>query len=245
MELSEQEIQEIERYHAGQLTGEALQTFEKRLKTDVEFAQEVDTFRGLDLMFKAGRRDELRSQVKASSKRVKQQDGLQKRNLWMAVAAIVLVTIGVSWFFAGRTTTGPSLYQTHYSQYEIGGPDRTDGAPITDYSLAWDAYLKGDYPAALTFFENVPTTDTAYWQIQVYRGCCLYHQKQYAAGMKVFEDMRADKNNGYWDVATWYIALGALATEDPTLAIARLQELKASGAQYQSAAVDDILSEIE
>lgn len=89
-------IDQIEQYLNGELKGNELDAFKRRLETDAEFAQEVEMHKALIVGIEEARRDELRAFIKQNAK---VRSGLAINTRWIsAVAAMAVFAIGAFWF---------------------------------------------------------------------------------------------------------------------------------------------------
>jgi len=161
----------------------------------------------------------------AGAKKMGNKAKVRRLNLWLAIAAAVLLLLAAGWW-VGRQNFGPdaeALYAEAFTPYanDLGG--RTMG---DDDSLALDpglaaallAYDRGEYPAAVSAFEAYlpdPKTSTApasapqaETKARLYYGISLLAAGRAETAFLTLTELRNDATVG--PAATWYAALALL-----------------------------------
>lgn len=99
--ITEKDIELIEKQLFGKLSDEEKNTFEQRIKSDIEFAREVNFIRDLKVSAKELKRGELKDKLKKIASEYKSSELKNKSRPrgYLAIAASVAVIIGIAVLF--------------------------------------------------------------------------------------------------------------------------------------------------
>ena len=136
------------------------------------------------------------------------------RNKWMpwAAAASVLLVLGATWWFFGRSTAedlNAEALAANYLQTEVAPSlsNVMDDAQVTaTEQAARDAYIQGDFVKAARGFAAIPPATTAQF---FYLGLALLKQPQtdYAGAIDNLLQARRLGNGWQEDAINWHLAL--------------------------------------
>lgn len=109
MEKENTKYQDIERYLAGDLDGEALAKFESRLTTDQDFAVEVQVNKDLDRFLKPDEEDQLEAQLKAVSEKYAPAPTNSPWKWGIRLGVALLLILIVRWLWKPASVTPASV----------------------------------------------------------------------------------------------------------------------------------------
>jgi len=136
MDLSDQDIEQIERYLLGELTDEERTALEQRMKTDPEFADEVSFMRDIINVSKQEGRQHLREHLKKAEqkeaakieaeinqeteaeKKWNKTNFINRRNwIYWATAAAAAIFVGLYFGIITPSGLGKKIYNEHFEPY--------------------------------------------------------------------------------------------------------------------------------
>jgi hypothetical protein len=94
--INQEDTDLIDLYVTDKLTGESLDAFNKRVKTDEEFAKEVEFMMMATGAIKEYGRDELRSKIRSIAAKKGNKKQRSKRKMYWSIAASLLLLLGLS-----------------------------------------------------------------------------------------------------------------------------------------------------
>lgn len=164
--ITQELLENIERYHNGTMEPEELKSFKNRLENDEPFKQLVDDVRsllmGVETQSLKEKLNEFHQELETPSA-VKMIDGkarfLQFRKI--ATAAIVVIALGSVWFFVG--STNERLFDNHFRP-DPGLPTTMGSSENFEFFDAMVDYKQENYGKAinkwLALYERAPQNDT-------------------------------------------------------------------------------------
>lgn len=238
--VSEKDIAQILDFLAEKLSGEELQTFERRLAAEPELAAELKVQQGMQRVLRAGRREELDARMRRIRERKRQAKGRIPAWSYAAAAAIALVVLGGLWWLNAGSSR-EDLYAQHYSLYTLGGPVRSPEA-VTPFEKAWESYIEGDFEKAQDYFDQVQPGDSLYMQVQLYGALCDLERGNFGYAQLRLQGIAQQLENPLRYDARWYVGLIYLKREEWKAALDVFKALQADKPRYRQAAVAEILS---
>lgn len=238
MNLNEQQLQQIEHYLAGQLSGTALTEFEqamakdKALATQVELIKEVDNALA-DKTAVTAFEDQLASLGKTHfpSTAIPKTEVIVKRlpfvrKQWLAAAAMIgaMFAILLAVWNISAPTSSNDLYAQHFQTYDIS-VERGIDTTIVPEKTALDLYEQQAYEKAIPAFQNVLQNDPQNGLLILCLGNCFLKTEQTNKAVEQFLSIAAD--NHYYRAAQWYLALAYLQKGDKVKAKPFLEKLAA------------------
>ena len=215
----------IEQYLFGELTGEALLAFEKRMADDTAFAAAVQLEKNLLAGFEALGNQDLKAKLEViHQEEIAQQPRATIRNLrtplpW-AIAAVLLFLIGFFIWNWTTTTTPEQLFAQNYAPPTF---DTNRGIDAEQLQKIGQLYRSEDYHNFTNqyqlYLQNHPATakDTLYLGIAAME----LHQIDIAKNhfQTLFNNQRLE------DDAVWYSALLAIREKELTVAMDWLKKI--------------------
>jgi hypothetical protein len=232
----------IERYFAGDLLPQELESFEKRLKSDQSFAQEVEnqrlTHKATDIYAQLKTIDK----VKEKYNEILKSEKNNRRTFLSIAAAISILIIAGFGFLVPANYSNEALADAHFEVYS----DRiTTMGTSTDKQLAagMQAYNETDFEKAITLFSNLPDTLAQKNLINLYTGIAFMETNQFEKAATIFRQL-IDSNSPQLEVARWYLALNYLKSNDLENARPLLNQIAAAEA-YQSKNAAKLLKKLD
>lgn len=204
----------IEAYFKNELSAEELKSFQERLKTEKDFAAEVEDYQ----LITEGIR-----QVSDEA------DLLEKMNVWdekvpttpnrsilmftpiriaAVLAPIILVSILVIYNSSNVSSEGQNLFETYFIPYEDVISNRT--ADDTNFSAAMSAYNTKDYSKAGMLFDKVLATAQDIEQLNIarfYQAMAYLSDGDMTKSEVLFHEVIAAQNPLFREVSEWYLLL--------------------------------------
>lgn len=217
MTQEEKDIDQIEKYVAGDLSAEELQQFNKKLVEEQGFAEKVKEYslliNGID---EAGKmnftnklstwEDEIQAKENSSNHKV-----ISFKKYWLYAASFILPIIGVTLYLYFNQHVPPSdqeLYSAYFSPYENILTSRSDAD--SDTLLAGlNAYNLGLYDVAIQNFETYVKAHPTANGTKFYLGVSYLANNQTQNAISVLSDI-IDSNSTFKNTAEWYLALAYL-----------------------------------
>lgn len=235
----------IERYIQNKVNDEERDQVRRLMDTDADFKAEL-TFQ-LELREAVVREES--SRLKQRLQSLEQQAGRQEGGVRMfsvlwKVAAVLVVGLGLLWFFNKPADWG-ELYANNFEPYpNIVAPVVRDvQATGSDIEQAFRHYDSRAYADAAAAFDVLRATDTVGFA-DFYYAISLMAQGQTATAVQVLENPDWETPENYQSQTDWYLALGYLKLQNREKAVEYLDKTIANNGAKASQA-RKILSEIE
>lgn len=219
----EPDIDKIEAYLSGGMTGSERQAFEAELAADPALAEEVDLMRlageavelsisdSLRTQMQEWREAEQRSARKDEAKVVTLKPRNKLRRL-MAIAAGVLLLLAAGGFWYANDQYGAGkLAMAYYEDLSNYRDIQSSGDPLNE---AVQNIRSGAYGAADEYLQNVPPSDPRYADARYLLGHSLYQQGQSAEAINVLGELENTQNLNLKEKAEWLIVLSYLQDQE-------------------------------
>lgn len=231
----------IERYIQNKVNDEERDQVRRLMDTDADFKAE--------LTFQLELREAV---IREESNRLKQRlQGLERQAggvrilsvLWK-VAAVLVVGLGLLWFFNKPADWG-ELYANNFEPYPnvVAPVVRDVQAAGSDIERAFRYYDNRAYAEAAAAFDALRAADTVGYT-DFYYAISLMAQGQTATAVHVLENPDWETPENYQSQTDWYLALGYLKLQNREKAVEYLDKTIANNGAKASQA-RKILSEIE
>jgi tetratricopeptide (TPR) repeat protein len=193
----------IANYFLGNLTQEEQLKFEHLMQTNSDFKKDVEFQRDIkDAIFRHERQN-LKHRLQRVEKTIISKNTNKIR--WF-VAAAVLVSLSVGYYFLKSSYTNTELYAMYFEPAQnIIHPIVRDGVEDNVETKAFVAYQKKDYKLAAQLFDMVFQVNNTS-EILFYEALCLMELNKIDQAIEKFEahkkytDLLSNKTN-------WYLAL--------------------------------------
>jgi tetratricopeptide (TPR) repeat protein len=255
MAISDQDIELIERYLSGELDSKEEETVEERIKTDKEFAEELDFMRDVMSASQKEGREEFReklsaigkglfenlenkadTEMKENSDSVKKLPLHRRRLIYYASALAAAIIVGIFIFLPGNRTG--KLYSAYYEPYPNEIVPYTRGEevprdfshfPQEKYNLivrAMKHYERGNYEKAARLFENNVVKIQENAGLLLYMGISQMETGKEEKAIENFKYIISLTNPPLKKQAEWYLALSYLKTNKTEKAKTLLNKIK-------------------
>jgi len=227
--------EQIEAYLSGELSGDALASFEALLSGNEALREEVVLARQINLMaknefdreqlpqneytqelrtfLKSDRAQELKNALKNAEQSYQQQSNPPKSRRKFYIAAILVLLLGATFFFQMfKQPSSEKMYANYFSLEDMPSlTQRDDGE--SSLKLALSAFKTKDYSAANNNFkEYLSLNANADPRIYLYTGISLLEMDQFENALlefdKLIDSESLDRSKGYWFKALAYLKVG-------------------------------------
>lgn len=246
MSQDEKDIELIDKYVKGELSGDALAGFEQRLATDITFAEQVEWHEKLVGGIKKQSQKELKDYLQSLeeedvSLHIKSEPKIKffLSDYWKySMAAAVTLLIVSAFIFNWLRPSPQDLFVQYYQPYPnveatIERNDEATGA----YTQAFQLYEDGQYAEAAIAFdqllERYPQTEA----LNFYAGLTALELNRSDKAIAYFEKVISNPDHKFYQQAVWYASLAALKNEDTTNAKQYLQQLSGETGFYGNKAM--------
>jgi predicted Zn-dependent protease len=217
--MSDINYEMIQQYLEGELSGDALRSFEEQMRNDPALAEEVALYKGINeemLLEAKSKKEEQALSInleKLNEQYFKKQEGKVRRiSRWWyagAAAAAAVISILILRPFSDTSFNNEKLY-AHYSKEVDPLPGGNRGNPADSLQgKAADLYNKQDYANALPLLRNLIADKPKETQLKLAMGICLLQTGQYDSSNIIFDEIAAGATI-FKNEAVWYKALSSL-----------------------------------
>lgn len=237
------ESENIGTYLKGELSGDSLKEFERKLQYDKSLQEEVELEKNAQALTKVFGRSHLKARLNDFEEMPQQKVRIVPllRKITSIAAAILLITLAgyVVLDFEKKPLKTEAIFEEYFEPYRapISIRSSTTNANQLWTSASEQYALKNFEAAAHSFGEYLKITDSASYLAHFYLGASLLAQKNpkpavaIAAFSKVLEN-----DNDYQQQAKWHIGLAYLKLGERDAAIAIFEEISESKSYKQEAA---------
>lgn len=246
----EPDIDKIEAYVSGEMTGAERQAFEAEMAGNSALAEEVDAFRlareAVELSISDGLRSQFQEWQETGTNTTKSEEArvvtmTPRRNLRriLAIAASVLLILTAgSFWYANNQFSADNLAVGYYQDIPMDLYVRGGANSMADAVAAMQA---GNFTEAETFFRSIEAGNDQYFDAQYYLAHSLYLQKEYSASIETLNALKEASNNNLKEDGAWlkvlnYLELGQ--TKDETFQNILSGMLEDEGHTHHSDAVE-------
>ena len=234
--ISQEQLETIERYINGTMASEELKAFELKLSSDSEFKTQVEDIRilltGIETQSLKEQMDEFHNEISQSNLQPRDTKIRYLNIRKWAVAAVIILSAGGFWFF--NQNPNEKLYSDHFYP-DPGLPTTMSNSTNYDFYDAMVNYKQGEYKIALQKWEALDKkNDTVNYYIGVSH-LALENQEK---AITYLEKSLQNTQFGLANDAYFYLGLAHLKNNNRDLA---KQNLKKSTLQDSKS----LLSELE
>lgn len=230
--ISEKNIEIIEAYLRGDLSESERMTVEERMKSDKDFASQVEMLRDMSIALKgdASRFNETLASVMASEKRkVTKAVPLRK---WIVVAA-AFAGLMIVFFLLNNSDPNNDLYTAYFEMPPENVITRSDqSATLLDQAIT--AYKRAEYGEALSLFNAMDSKST---EVAFYSAMCHMAQSNYSMSTQLLESIQGTAGS-LNSAVEWYLGLCHFKLGNIDQARTVLTQLAAADGYYARRAAD-------
>ena len=234
----------FENYLNNELSVDEITDFENKLQNDVVFKNQYEAYKEttqfLNLRFSAHAADFKENLKTISANHFKDEAkkdvkvfSLQSK--WFAVAATVVIFIGVLFFNQSASPTF-SDYNTHNEAQFVERSEQN-----ASLKAAQNAFNTKKYDEAVVLFENALLESNSP-EIELYYGISLLEIDKTKEADKIFTNLK-NGNSVYKEEAIWYLALSSLKQKKVVACKKYLQQITKDAEKYSVA--QKLLNDLE
>ncbi|PHS54088.1 MAG: hypothetical protein COB01_02800 [Lutibacter sp.] len=232
---------EFDKYLNNELSGAAIESFEKKLESNADFKQEFEIYKALEnsltSKFKSEKEEqELRNTLSnLGSKFIKDKEPVKKetkvislmryRNLMVAASIALLVGL----FLFNNENPVYSDFSNHNSLELVVRSEHNEVV-----IKAQEAFNSENYEVALQQLTLLATKNKNDIEIELYKAICYLEINMYADADIIFDEISSG-NSAFTNTAMWYKALSMLKQEQFEACKYVLQTIPKSAEEYKQA----------
>lgn len=218
----EPDIDKIEAYVSGEMTGTERQAFEAEMAGNSALAEEVDAFRlareAVELSISDGLRSQFQEWQETGASATKREEAkvvtmaprrTLRRMLAIAASVLLILTAGSFWY-ANNQFSADNLAMGYYQDIPMDLYVRGGANSMADAVADMQA---GNFAEAETYLRSIQAGDDQYFDAQYYLAHSLYLQKQYTASNEVLDALSGASNNNLKEDGAWLKVLNYLELE--------------------------------
>ncbi|MEZ4847538.1 MAG: tetratricopeptide repeat protein [Bacteroidia bacterium] len=237
----------IEKYLNGELSGEALANFEKRLTDEPDLAAELEEIRALHQLVELGGDQIAQRQINQAADLYDSQRRVvyRRRSVVLGMVAILAMVLLVFYPRLKKLENiNDQLFAENFRPFR--GPSHVRSDDSAEY---WEeirqAYETENYSEVITQLKNKRPSSQDYLQ-QFYLGMSYLAKtpSQPDHAILAFEKV-IKTDNDYIEIAEWYLGLAYLKNQQRDKAKVHFQQLIEKGNTYQREAILDLLARIK
>ncbi|MRI00563.1 hypothetical protein GH721_08495 [Kriegella sp. EG-1] len=235
-------------YFANNLTPEQEQQFNELLSTDLEFKQQFNFEKDLQVVIRDKQSNELKSKlISFENERIKDVPvrTLKPNYRKWAMAASIALVVTLGWL-GYNNFSGPnynSLYDENYQEYPNTVFAITRGETVASIERdAFMAYESGNYQKAIDGFNKIPSANREEY-LTLYLGLSYLGLGDLQESRMNFNNL-ISSNSEYTPEALWYSALIAIKEKDKESAVNSLKALT-SNYDFQKDKALELIQELE
>ena len=219
MSLKETDHNLIDKYLRSQLDAKEEKLFSKK-QEGADFQKELNLRKNSLSIFKKNGREELKKRLQYLEKNIQTEQPIEQtssakvrpinRMVWLAVAATLLLLMGLFWWNTS-TTNSTELFAQHFKPYpNIIAPIVKSQTPsTTKYELAFQKYEQGKYQDAIVLLEKVNTEEGRF-----YLAISHLANENEKQAITLLDDLVKEPSNRFYEASQWYLALAYLKTDE-------------------------------
>jgi tetratricopeptide (TPR) repeat protein len=239
------EIEQIEKYLAGTLSGEELQAFNIRLQTDPSFAETMKLYSQIETeMSRDDEEIQFRENLSPFSKKYfndRQEAkiipvGYPKNRWWMYAAA---VAAGLALMFIFKPWQQQKILNNEevFAKYAVAEdlPVAVRGSNADSLkNKAGRLFNNAGYAAAIPLLDSLVRQNPGESQLFLSLGICFLNTGQYAPAIAVFDNLAAGQSSYKYDALFWK-ALAFLKQDNKTASLDVLKQIPREASNYKKA----------
>lgn len=227
LNISPEELEQIEHYLQGQMTAAEKQSFEMEVAASADLQDKVQQVQLLMLGVQeaelSSKLNRFHKELPAAKKSEAKTVSLFSTKRWMAAAAIVFVLALGTWFLLFRKSSNEKLYAAYFRP----DPGLMTTMGTTDnytFDRAMVDYKTSHYEEAITawksLLKNAPQNDT----LNYFIGAALQAKGQSAESISYLQKIIAQPQSYFRPDAYWYLGLALLKEGKKEEAVAAIRQ---------------------
>jgi tetratricopeptide (TPR) repeat protein len=243
----------LQKYLDNELSEKELSGFEQELKASPELMVDLDLYREVDeaiadtevLDFRAQLTD-LREETRKSEYGKRVFRFTRPWHYAASAALALLVAIGLATVL-GRPLSNKDLFAKYMKPYELVLTNRSIDNDATTLMMnrAQEFFNKGDYEAAINYFDEVLQINSNKMEAAFYKGESFMEIAEYEEANKSFTTVIEHNDNLYVQKAEWYQAGCLLAMDQTELARRKFASIAANSSHFYRKDAEKILKRMK
>lgn len=239
MKKQENYIELIELYFQRKLDKKASDNFEKELKTNAKFADEVELYKKA---VQGVQNEGLRSQLKEYHNKLFNEADKGKKINWkfyIGVAASLLLLIASIYIFTNKTISNKELFIAYFEPYPNLVTTRNNAT--THFAEAMESYSNGNFEKTILAFDKIDKNKTLNNQVLFYKGISYLALDNPSKAIVLFKQLANHKQ--YNEQLAWYLAMAYLKLNNAENA--RKQLIQIGEESYKYAETQELLEQLK
>jgi tetratricopeptide (TPR) repeat protein len=248
-------VEEIDNYLSGELEEHLKNSFEDEIISNKHLASEVKLFGEIDQAL--GEKDVMDLRTSLTSL-VKDSNSTEIRGMrsslslklnsrfWYAVAASIVVLVGINILFYSQSSTNPKIYSEFYQPHEYNN-GLTRSAMNAEELLINQALtmlsLK-EYDKALKLFSDILVKDNKNPAANFYAGTIYQVKEKYVDAIQSYIKVIEEGDNLFTEQADWYLGLCYLKMDQREKAIGKFYKISKGNGYYHQQSIS-ILNKLD
>jgi tetratricopeptide (TPR) repeat protein len=243
----------LQKYLDNELSEKELARFEQELNASPDLLVDLDLYKEVDeaiadtevLDFRAQLTD-LREESRRSETGRRVFRFTRPWHYAASAALALLVAIGLATVL-GRPLSNNDLFAKYMKPYELVLTNRSADNEATTYlmSMARDRYLKGEFEAAIGYFDEVLENNANKVEAEFYMGMSYMEIEKHSDASESFTRVIEHNDNLYIQKAEWFLAGCLLAMDETDRARRQLAMIASSSKHYYSKDAAKILKRMK
>lgn len=222
--ITQELLETIERFYNNSMSDDEHKKFEKKLQNDTEFRAQAEDIKtlllGIETQSFKEKLNEFHKDIPQETTKNKSSKVLFLKFTKMAVAAAVIVSIGIYWFY--NNSSHNQLYAKYFTP-DPGLPTTMSNTDDFDFYDAMVNYKYGDYKTAILKWEKLqskkPDNDT----INYFLGVANLANNNVENAIPILKKTVNKTNSTFNNDANFYLGLAYLKTNNTKQAIKYLK----------------------
>lgn len=251
MGLQSNEIDLIDAFLRGELSGAELDSFNTLLKSNPEFKEEFSQKQSLqNALRKQGNRD-IKSLLQQQERRTIKRKSPKEQPVfkWISMAASVLIFAGILSFFIKPNSDAhlSNLYTDNFTAYPndyqviVRGENETD-----EISKIFNYYENKEYQKAISSIDaRIKSTGKVDNKLSFFKAVSLMGLKENQKALEVLNKLKETDLQGYDNQIAWYSALNNIALKKVDQAKLELNAIVSSQSNFRKSSAQELLESLE
>ncbi|MEL7005246.1 MAG: tetratricopeptide repeat protein [Bacteroidota bacterium] len=208
MTSNDSNIEKIDAFLNGELSGEDLRNFELALEQNEELQDEVELHRDIQRVMADKDSLELKNQLIEIAKQPMEGSKMSvSRYLYLSIAATVVLFISLVFVLQNGSKTEEELFESYYMEYPVPGKLRGNN-DVNTYDEAIRLYEEGKYLQSINAFQSEFSKDSTNHLVLIYLGNSYLKTQQWGSAIQTLEQI--PENSRYVYDAYWFTALSKI-----------------------------------
>lgn len=243
----------LQKYLDNELSEKELSSFEQELKASPELMVDLDLYKEVDEAISDTEVLDLRAQLTDLREETRKSENGRRvfrfTRPWhyaASAALALLVAIGLATVL-GRPLSNKDLFAKYMKPYELVLTNRSIDNDAATYMMnqAQEYFNKGEYKAAIAWFDEVLDFNSNKMEAAFYKGESQMGLKEYKEANESFTQVIEHNDNLYVQKAEWYQAGCLLAMDETELARRKFASIAATSNHYYRKEAERILKRMK